>query len=249
MGFLIGGALLFAALDLATKAMAFSWVQQVTLPPGVAEGLGRTRAPAADGYRIPSADGQAEYIVVRSHATPGGVAAAFCPACGHAFGIESHFPRVLRCPECGQRMLLIGNAPEERHVIPGLLSLELALNTGGLFGLGSRHTSFFIVFSAATMGLVFWMFLSFGHRHPATTAALALVLGGAVGNLSDRLRHGAVRDFILVYLGRHRWPNFNVADIWICVGVAFLVLWLWTHPHIHGARPQSQTPSPRTKAR
>jgi len=247
MGFLIGGALLFAALDLATKAMAFSWVQQVALPPGVAEALGRTRAPAADGYRIPSPDGHVEYIVVRSHTTPGGVAAAFCPACGRAFRIESGSPRVLRCPECGRRMLLVGDVPEERHVIPGFLSLELTLNTGGLFGLGSRHTAFFITFSAVTMVLVLWMFLSFGHRHPATAAALALVLGGAVGNLWDRLRHGAVRDFILVYLGRYRWPNFNVADVWICVGVAFLVLWLWTHPHAHATPPQS--PSRRAKPR
>ena len=57
--------------------------------------------------------------------------------------------------------------------------------------------------------------------------ALGLILGGALGNLLDRLRLGSVVDFIEVYVGRYHWPNFNAADSAICVGVGLLVLDMW----------------------
>jgi signal peptidase II len=60
--------------------------------------------------------------------------------------------------------------------------------------------------------------------------ALAFVLGGAVGNLIDRLRHGYVTDFIHVYWKHHQWPDFNVADSAITVGVCLLLLDMVRHP-------------------
>ncbi|MFW6171903.1 MAG: signal peptidase II [Planctomycetota bacterium] len=120
--------------------------------------------------------------------------------------------------------------PGQWEVVPGLLYLQMATNRGGLFGLGQGHVEFFIVFSVITVGLVAWMYASFGHRCLATAIALSMILGGALGNLWDRVQHGSVRDFILVYIGPRKWPNFNLADVWICVGVAALVIWLWRHP-------------------
>ncbi len=55
-------------------------------------------------------------------------------------------------------------------------------------------------------------------------APLALIIGGAIGNLIDRIRFGAVVDFLDFHIGPHHWPAFNVADICICVGVAWYLL-------------------------
>jgi len=59
--------------------------------------------------------------------------------------------------------------------------------------------------------------------NPVVSAALALVLGGALGNLWDRLTLGHVVDFVLLHVGRYSWPAFNVADSAITIGVAVLV--------------------------
>ena len=65
--------------------------------------------------------------------------------------------------------------------------------------------------------------------------ALALVVGGAIGNLTDRVASGAVTDFIDVYVGTHHWPTFNVADSAITIG---LVLMAWTRLRPRGAGRQ-----------
>ena len=138
----------------------------------------------------------------------------------------------------------------EKEIVPKVLYLQLALNSGGLFGLGSQHTEVFVVFSAFTMGLVIWMYLSFGHVQWLTRVALALVFGGAIGNLWDRIFYESVRDFILVYIARYRWPNFNVADVWICVGVGALICWLWTHPDMaRGKRQQGEREGKKERLR
>ena len=61
-------------------------------------------------------------------------------------------------------------------------------------------------------------------RHPLASLSLALILGGAVGNLIDRLRYGMVVDFLLVHVYQYHWPAFNVADSAISVGVGLMLL-------------------------
>jgi signal peptidase II len=56
------------------------------------------------------------------------------------------------------------------------------------------------------------------------TAGIALLLGGATGNVTDRIVHGAVTDFLEVWLGTYRWPAFNVADSAITIGAALIIL-------------------------
>jgi signal peptidase II len=124
----------------------------------------------------------------------------------------------------------IGPPPREATVIPGVLFLQIAHNTGGLFGIGPGHRSVFILLSSLTMAFVLWMYLSFGMRQWMTKIALGLILGGAIGNLVDRIHYAYVRDFLLIRVGRFHWPNFNVADVWICVGAAMLILWMISHP-------------------
>jgi signal peptidase II len=114
-------------------------------------------------------------------------------------------------------------------VVPGLFSLTHVANRGALFGMLRdladpwRSALFTLVPLAAIVLIVY-----FQRRTPlADTPAhvgLALILGGALGNLADRIRLGYVTDFLDVYVSDHHWPAFNVADSAICVGVSFLVL-------------------------
>lgn len=115
---------------------------------------------------------------------------------------------------------------EIRRVIPGLFNLTHVRNRGAAFGLLSNYDSpwpavFLIAFSVAALALV----LSLLWRGPAplTGVGLALILGGALGNLFDRLRDGSVVDFLDFHLGAYHWPAFNLADSAIVVGAVALV--------------------------
>ncbi len=119
------------------------------------------------------------------------------------------------------------------RVIPGLFQIVHTRNDGIAFGLFSETGSnkLLIAFSLAVLGLVGWMLWT-ACRTPAAEhwtmrAALGLVLGGAVGNLYDRVVFGSVTDFLDFYLGRSHFPVFNVADSAITVGAALLLINLW----------------------
>ncbi len=74
-----------------------------------------------------------------------------------------------------------------------------------------------------------WLLVA-GQGGPAACAGLALLLGGATGNVTDRIIHGAVTDFFEVWLGSYRWPAFNVADSAITIGAILLILDLLFSP-------------------
>jgi signal peptidase II len=118
---------------------------------------------------------------------------------------------------------------ESRSVIDGFLSLTHGRNPGIAFGVLSEGALPFQAVALTVLGLVAVVALSaYALRvppvHRLRLVALSLVIGGAVGNLIDRIRHGSVVDFIHVYWGRYQWPDFNVADSAISVGVTLLVL-------------------------
>lgn len=112
-------------------------------------------------------------------------------------------------------------------VVP-FLNLTLTHNTGAAFSFlsdaGGWQRWFFVALTVAiAVVIVVWITrIKPGQRWLA--AALALVLGGALGNLWDRLVIGAVVDFIDVYYGSWHWPAFNLADSAICVGAVMLVV-------------------------
>jgi len=119
---------------------------------------------------------------------------------------------------------------QEIDVIPGFLAWQGTWNPGVTFGLAPGQTNVILTLtSIATLGLLIW-FAGTRSRSRCLHIGLALILAGAVGNLWDRFQWGKVRDFILVYIGdladpeKWTWPNFNVADSGIVVGVS-LVLW------------------------
>jgi signal peptidase II len=116
---------------------------------------------------------------------------------------------------------------EALDVLPSLRLLH-EHNTGAAFSLLAESPKvalyFFSSISALViMGLLAWLFtLSASSRWVAVS--VSLVLGGAVGNLIDRVRFGYVIDFIDVYVNQWHWPVFNVADMAICVGAVMLVI-------------------------
>lgn len=114
-------------------------------------------------------------------------------------------------------------------LVDGLLSLSHVRNRGAAFGILSDWDLPFqpvllsALSAAALLAIgVYFVRLPAAARLPR--AALALVLGGAIGNLVDRVRLGYVVDFVHVFWREHQWPDFNVADSAITVGVALLVL-------------------------
>lgn len=113
-------------------------------------------------------------------------------------------------------------------VIPGFFNLTHIRNPGGAFGFmagGSQglRNLLFVGVSTLAMGLIVYFYRSTPKSHPVLAGALAMIFGGAVGNLIDRLRFGEVVDFLDVYLGAYHWPAFNVADSAITIGVTIFI--------------------------
>ena len=115
-------------------------------------------------------------------------------------------------------------------VIEGFFYLTHVRNTGAAFGLFADapvgiRLSFFIGVSVVAIGIIFSFFRKLAPGDRLAALALGLILGGAIGNLIDRVRFKEVVDFLHFRLwGGYSWPDFNVADSCIVVGVGVLVL-------------------------
>ena len=112
------------------------------------------------------------------------------------------------------------------RIIPGLpfFNLVLVWNRGvsfGMFGGGAVPAWAFVLLAAAIVGLLLFWLRRAELRWSAV--AIGLVIGGAVGNVIDRLVHGAVVDFLDFHLAGYHWPAFNLADSAITVGVIMLL--------------------------
>ena len=118
-------------------------------------------------------------------------------------------------------------------VIDGFFYLTHVRNPGAAFSLFADapeaiRAPFFIVTTLIAIGLILSFFRKLSPADRLSALALGLILGGAVGNLLDRLIYGAVVDFLRLQLwGGYSWPDFNVADSSIVIGVALLVLELF----------------------
>ncbi|MGH8459565.1 MAG: signal peptidase II, partial [Nevskiales bacterium] len=115
-----------------------------------------------------------------------------------------------------------------RTVVSGLFNLTYVRNRGAAFGLFNDYESsavqlLLVGFSLAALGLVV-VLLWRGAASAAAGWGLALIFGGAMGNLLDRIRTGSVVDFLDFYLGSYHWPAFNVADSSIVIGAGLLLL-------------------------
>jgi signal peptidase II len=120
-------------------------------------------------------------------------------------------------------------------VIDGLVRIVHARNTGVAFslldgvGAGRGGAVLAVVTAALTavVAILLWQACRGGRERWTLAAALALILGGAAGNLYDRLAFGSVTDFLDISLGSYHWPAFNVADSAITCGAVLLLVDVW----------------------
>ncbi len=114
-------------------------------------------------------------------------------------------------------------------VIPGFFDIVHSQNRGVAFGIMNDSTSAWrtvvlIVFSAVALVLIAGLLWKTARLDRWTATGLALVLGGAAGNLFDRILSGQVTDFLEFYVGDLHWPTFNVADSCIVIGSGLILL-------------------------
>jgi signal peptidase II len=117
---------------------------------------------------------------------------------------------------------------EPKVIISGLFNLTLARNTGAAFSFldsaSGWQTHFFLYLNIIiSLGLLIWL-LVLPAKNRRKSFALGIIIGGAIGNIIDRIQLGYVVDFLDFYIKTHHWPIFNVADSAVCVGV-ILLLW------------------------
>ncbi len=128
------------------------------------------------------------------------------------------------------KWIIAGTVPLYQSIplIPGFFNLTHIQNTGGAFGFLARQGTglrilIFIVLSSLAAGLILYLYRKTVDTHPFLSSGFALIFGGAIGNLIDRVRFGRVTDFLDVYIGDLHWPVFNVADSAVTVGTAIFL--------------------------
>jgi len=127
-----------------------------------------------------------------------------------------------------------------RTVIPGLFDLVHVHNRGAAFGFLNRpdqswQTWMFTGASVLATCAILWLLRRTPDDDKWTVTGLGLVLGGALGNLLDRVAQGYVVDFLDVYYRFWHWPAFNVADMAISVGAVCLIMAVWKKEHVSNA--------------
>ena len=115
------------------------------------------------------------------------------------------------------------------RVIPGFFDIVHSQNRGVAFGIFNDSSSEFrtlllVLFSAGAVLLVGWIVWNADRLDRVSLAGFTLILGGAAGNVFDRIMWGRVTDFLEFYVGEYHWPTFNVADSAIVIGSALLLI-------------------------
>ncbi len=113
-------------------------------------------------------------------------------------------------------------------VVDGFFNITHIHNPGGAFGIMANlspmlRNFIFLFISSLAVGLIFYFYKKTPARYSWLAAGLALILGGAIGNLIDRVRFGIVIDFLDFYFGNLHWPAFNVADSAISAGIGIFL--------------------------
>ena len=128
------------------------------------------------------------------------------------------------------KYLIMGYLELHEHivVIENFFNINHVLNPGGAFGFFATHSlgvrKFIFLFLSSLVALfVLWLYKRVAKTLVFLSFGLALIFGGAIGNLIDRFRFGQVVDFLDFYLGTAHWPAFNVADSAITVGMTILI--------------------------
>jgi signal peptidase II len=113
-------------------------------------------------------------------------------------------------------------------VIPGFFNITHVHNPGGAFGFLANHSEawrhfVFLFISALAVGLIIYYYHKTPRSYMLLSCSFALILGGAIGNMIDRVRLGVVIDFLDFYISSLHWPAFNVADSAISIGITIFI--------------------------
>jgi signal peptidase II len=114
---------------------------------------------------------------------------------------------------------------DHREIVTGFFDLVLTCNRGMSFGLFNNSQGVSVpLFSIAAAVIVAVLFFWLSRvKSDLLSSAIGLIIGGAIGNVIDRLRFGGVIDFLYFHLGSWYWPAFNIADSAICIGVVIML--------------------------
>lgn len=115
---------------------------------------------------------------------------------------------------------------EKVRLVGDLVQVWHAQNRGAAFSLFQGGAAVFLIVSVLSIVMVAYFHRSLRDRSPWLHVVLGSVLGGTLGNFTDRLRQGYVTDWLSVGIGDTRWPTFNVADSSVVVGIGILVIYL-----------------------
>jgi signal peptidase II len=120
------------------------------------------------------------------------------------------------------------------EIFPHFFYLVHVGNTGAAWSMFAGASLWLALLAAGTLVAIFFWRRQLGLRSPTAQSAFGLLCGGIVGNLVDRVVHGHVIDFLDFHFGGYTYPTFNVADIGICIGVFWYVLWSLRQPATTG---------------
>lgn len=142
------------------------------------------------------------------------------------------------------------------ELLPGFLKLHLSQNRGAAFGILEGQQGFFLAISALATFAIAWFVWSAEPGKRLFPFTLGFILAGVLGNLYDRLMFGHVRDFIDLYvghepaasflrrhLGHNQWPTFNLADSFICIGAALMIIQFWRDDRAEQTKTGGAKPS------
>jgi len=131
----------------------------------------------------------------------------------------------------GTKLLIKDNIMlhSKKVVVDGFINLTHVQNTGAAFGMFRDlnpviRNPFFYGVSLLAFVILFYLFTKTSDEDWRLRGTLSLIMGGAIGNITDRIIFGSVTDFIDVYYKQYHWPSFNVADSCITVGVILLFI-------------------------
>lgn len=133
-------------------------------------------------------------------------------------------------------------------VIDGILRITLVRNAGAAFGLFQGGRVFFIAASVAAIVFILYVGLRLPRTDRFRRILLGVILGGAIGNLIDRVYAGQVIDFLDMGIGVHRWPVFNVADMGVSVGATILMIYLLRSPRTEPVAAEGDDGAPAASA-
>ncbi len=125
---------------------------------------------------------------------------------------------------------------ESIPVLGDFFRLTFIHNRGAAFGIDVGSPLLHLLFSLVALGALGWMFYTAPPEARLLRCSLSMVLGGALGNIADRVRIAKVVDFFDFGLGDWRWPVFNVADTFVTIGIFLLIL-------TYSRQPEAQTPA------